>query len=158
MALNTVESIELLESINYEDSSLLGLSVDIFKVRLLINAELSPNVERFGFGPYADLCFDFRHINSLLFSIHKGVFGPPYLDDGDLSAISFANFGFGLLDLRKVGKTHPLAYMLEDRELIDEYEVNIPFRMNGSVSFRFAELKVGTFVPESLDPWRNDLP
>ena len=158
MALNTVECIELLESINYEDSSLLGLNVDIFKVSLLISAELSPNVSRFGFGPYADLRFDFRHINAFLFSIHKGVFGPPWLEDGDLSAISFANFNFGLLDLRKVGWTRPLSDMLGEGELIDEYEVSIPFRMNGSVQFRFADLKVETFVPEDLDPWRNGLP
>lgn len=150
MARSTAEGIEILKSINFEDSSLFGVSVDIFKVRILITCVESP-LECFGYGTHTDLCFDFRHINQLVFSLHKGLFGPPYLADGDLSAISMADFDIRELELRKVGRGMPLSYSPEEQERVDEYHVNFPFRSNGAIAFRFSDLRVDTFDPESLD-------
>jgi len=150
MARSTAENIEILKSINFEDSNLFGFAIDIFKVRLLITCIESP-LERFGFSTNCDLCFDFRHINSLILSIHKGELGPPYLEDGELSAISFADFDIRELDLRLVGRGAPPSYSLEEREPLDEYEVHFPFRSNGSITFRFSDLRVDLFDSESLD-------
>lgn len=147
MVRTTAESVEILKSINYVDSALFGLHIDIFKVRLLVNCFWSPGLARLGLSQNADLYFDFRHVHSFLFSVHKGVLGPPYLDDGDLSAITLADFDIGELDVRHVGKFTPCG---EDMQ-VDEYEVFFPFRRNGSLKFRFGDLRVGTFDPEKVD-------
>jgi hypothetical protein len=150
MARSTAENIEILKSINFEDSNLFGLAIDIFKVRLLITC-VESQLEPFGFGANCDLCFDFRHINSLILSIHKGLLGPPYLEDGELSAISFADFEISTLDLRWVGRGVPPSYNPKERTPLDEYEINLPFASNGSITFRFSDLRVDTFDAESLD-------
>lgn len=150
MARSTAESIEILRSVNFEDSSLFGLHIDIFKVRLLIYCISSP-LEDYGFETCCNLSFDFRHVSSFIFSMHKGIFGPPYLEDGDLSAIDIATFDIRGLDLRKVGRATPPSYRMDRAEPVDEYEVSFPFHINGSLRFRFFGLSVDTFDPESLD-------
>lgn len=150
MTRSTAESIEILKAVNFIDSGLFGLSVDIFKVRLLICCRWSPGLARLGFSQNADLCFEFRLADSFLFSVHKGLFGPPYLEDGDLSAINLADFDIGELDLRHVGRTIPPSYD-EKAEWVDQYEVHFPFLSNGSLQFRFSTLSVDTFDPESVD-------
>lgn len=151
MVRKTEDCIEILKSINFEDSTLFGFSIDIFKIRMLISW-IDPGVlEEFGFRQCSDLCFDFRHVDSLILSIHKGIFGPPYLEDGELSAIDLAAFGFAELDLQIVGRGPPLSYSADGGQPVNQYQVNFPFRSNGSIQFRFSELRVGTFIPESLD-------
>ena len=44
---DTAGAIRILKSINFIDSDLFGLTVDLFKVRLLINTELSPEIKSY---------------------------------------------------------------------------------------------------------------
>src|SRR5687767_8154177 len=96
--------LEVLDSINYIDSALFGLSIDLFKIRLFVSARESSKLIKFGFNEgYADLCLEFRIVENLKLDINKSVFTPPYLEDGDLSAADLLDFDFELLDLKKVG-------------------------------------------------------
>ena len=42
---DTAEAIRILKSINFIDSDLFGLTVDLFKVRILINTEVSAEIK-----------------------------------------------------------------------------------------------------------------
>lgn len=153
MLTDTPSSIRLLESINYVDSALFGLSVDIFKVSLFISVIQTAGLREFGFdqnGLYGDdLVFEFRRIQHLKLQISKGEFGPPYLEDGELSAIdlgpSFRTFG-----IRKVGTTHVTDRYSVYRDMVDIHEVTLDFG-TGTVDFAFCDLRVKQFSPEELD-------
>jgi hypothetical protein len=149
--LREADPVELLRSINYVDSALFGISIDIFKLRLFVTAQQSLGLARLGFDEGAAfLCMEFRSISNLKMDIDKSVFGPPYLDDGNLSALDLLNFDFDDLDLRKVGATGLTDRSGEYREMRDVYEVRFTFR-NAALRFRFADLEITTFEPETLD-------
>ena len=147
----TAEAIRILKSINFIDSDLFGLTVDLFKVRLLINTEVSPEIKRSGFDPGFDLVgFDFRLVENIKFDFHMAYLGPAYLEDGELSAGGIASFSFEPLDLRKVGSTCRTDRINVYRDMVDVYEVDMLLNY-GSIKFRFSDLSVATYVPEDLD-------
>lgn len=145
------DPIEVLSSINYIDSALFGLSIDLFKIRLFIDAQESSRLMSYGFDEgYAHLCFEFRLIENLKVDLNRSLFAPPYLEDGDLSAADLFDFDFEILDIKKVGKTGRANRYDEYSEFRDIYEVRFTFR-NGLLQFQFVNLEVFTFDPLDLD-------
>jgi hypothetical protein len=149
----TAESIRLFKSINWEDSALFGLAVDIFKVTLLMTVIQTGGLQEFGFDPEGiggdDLAFDFSRIQFLSLNINKGEFGPPYLEDGDLSAINFGQ-SFRKFEIREAGASGMTDRYDVYREMVPIHEVTLDFGC-GSMKFAFCDLKVRKFVPEDLD-------
>jgi hypothetical protein len=144
--------LDVLSSINYSDSALFGLSIDIFKVRLLITAIQSSQLERFGFEEdHAYLCCDFRKIENLKLDIRKPVFAPPYLEDGDLAAVDLADFDFECVDLRKVGATGLTDRYGGHGEMRDIHEIRLTFIGGGALQFQFASLEISVFDPIDFD-------
>lgn len=149
--LRNANPFELLVSINYIDSALFGLSIDIFKIRLFVTAQQSAGLLKLGFEDgYADLCIEFRLIRNLTVNMDKPIFAPPYLDDGDLSAVNLFNFDFERLDLRKVGSTGDTDRSGQYNELRDIHEVRFTSR-NLTLQFQFVDLEISTFEPSDLD-------
>ena len=153
MVTDTAESIRLFKSINFEDSELFGLSIDIFKVTLLIWVIQTGGLQEFGFdqdGIYGDhLAFEFTRIQSLNLKICKGEFGPPYLEDGDLSAITLGQ-SFRKFEIREAGASGSTDRYDVYREPVAIHEVTLDFA-GGSINFGFCDLKVRKFIPENLD-------
>lgn len=148
---DTASAVRILKSINFIDSDLFGLTVDLFKVRLLINTEVSPEIKSSGFDPGFDLLgFDFRLVENLKFSFHMAYLGPAYLEDGDLSAGGIAAFNFEPLDMRRAGSTCRTDRINVYRDMVDVYEVDMLLNY-GSIKFQFADLSVATYKPEDLD-------
>lgn len=149
--LRNANPLELLKSINYIDSALFGLSIDIFKIRLFVTAQQSSGILNLGFEEgYADLCLEFRIIRNLTINMNKAVFAPPYLDDGDLSAVNLLDFDFERLELKKVGSTGDTDQSGQYNELRDIHELRLTFR-NATMQFQFVDLEISTFEPLDLD-------
>jgi hypothetical protein len=149
--LRNANALEVLNSINYIDSTLFGFSIDIFKIRLFISAQESSRLIEFGFDEgYAHLCLEFRLVENLKIDINKSVFTPPYLEDGDLAAAHLLDFDFELLDLKKVGSTGQTDRMGEYGEMRDIHEVRFTFR-HAAMQFQFIDLEISTFEPLDLD-------
>ena len=149
--LHNANSLEVLDSINYIDSALFGLSIDLFKIRLFINARESSRLIQFGFNEgYAHLCLEFRLIKNLKIDMNKSVFTPPYLEDGELAAAHLFDFDFEMLDLKKVGFTGETDRINEYKELRAMHEIRMTFR-NASLQFQFVTLEISTFEPVDLD-------
>lgn len=149
--LRNADPLKLLGSINYIDSALFGLSIDIFKIRLFVTAQQSAGLSRLGFEDgYADLCLEFRIIRNLMININKTAFAPPYLDDGDLSAVNLLKFDFARLELKKVGSTGDSDRSGQYNRSRDVHEVSLAFT-NGTLKFQFADLQISTFDPLDLD-------
>lgn len=149
--LRNADSLEVLHSINYIDSALFGLSIDLFKIRLFVSARESSRLVKFGFDDgYADLCLEFRIVKDLELNMNKSIFTPPYVEDGDLSAADLLDFDFEILDLKKVGSTGQTDRMGEFRELRDLQQIKFTFG-NAMLQFQFVELEISTFEPLSLD-------
>lgn len=152
MPKETAESIKLLEAINYLDSGLFGLCIDIFKIRLLVSVVQTGGLEDFGFDPEGFLgdwlCFDFSGIKSLNLDLKRGEFGPPYLEDGQLAALDLSDFGS--FAMKKIGKSGSTSKLGCYRELVDIYEVDLVLHY-GSIKFSFCDLTVSKFIPENLD-------
>lgn len=149
--LRNADPIKLLRSINYIDSALFGLSIDLFKIRLFCTFRQSLGLLQLGFEEGgADVCLEFRLVENLKLEINKSVFAPPYLDDGDLSAANLLDFDFGPLDLKKVGSTGRTARPGEYGERRDIHEVRFTFRY-AMLQFQFIELEISTFEPLDLD-------
>lgn len=128
--------LEVLDSINYIDSALFGLGIDIFKIRLLIAAVLSSGLRKFGFeDDHAYLCFDFRLPESLNLNIKKGVFCPPYLEDGELAACNLLDFDFERIETKKVGSTGQTERINEYGERHDIHEMRMTFSGGGMLQF-----------------------
>jgi hypothetical protein len=116
-----------------------------------VTAQQSTGLLKLGFEDgYADLCLEFRIIRNLMINMNKGVFAPPYLDDGDLSAVNLLDFDFHHLDLKKVGSTGDTDRSGQYNELRDIHEVRFTFR-NAELQFQFVELEISTFEPLDLD-------
>lgn len=148
---DTATAIKILRGINFIDSELFGLTVDLFKVRLLVNTEVSPAIKALGLDPGYDLVgFDFRLVENLKFDFHMAYLGPAYLEDGDLSAGGIAAFSFDPLDIRKAGSTCRTDRMNVYRDMVEVYEVDMLLNY-GSISFRFSDLSVATYPPEDFD-------
>ncbi|HEX8514281.1 MAG TPA: hypothetical protein VF688_14380 [Allosphingosinicella sp.] len=149
--LRNANPFELLDSINYIDSALFGLSIDLFKIRLFCTFRQSLGLLKLGFEEGgADLCLEFRLIENLKLNMNKSVFGPPYLEDGDLAAGDLFDFDFEVLNLKKVGSTGLTDRLGEYTELRDIHEVHFSFR-NASMQFQFVTLEISTFDPLDLD-------
>jgi hypothetical protein len=148
--LRNANPLELLNSINYIDSALFGLSIDIFKIRLFMTAQQSAGLLKLGFEDgYADLCLEFRIIRNLTINLNKGMFAPPYLDDGDLSAVNLLHFDFSRLELKKIGYTGDTNRSGEYKRR-DLHEIRFVFT-TGTLQFQFADLEISTFEPSDLD-------
>jgi hypothetical protein len=151
---DTTEAIRILRSVNFIDSGLFGLTVDVFKLRLLLSTHPTPQMERFGYNPAIHvLGFDFRSVENLKFDFHLAGLGPAYLEDGDLAAIDIAQFRFEPLELRKAGATHQTDKLgvLRDRgDMVDVYEVSMPLNY-GLIEFQFSNLRVATHIAQDLD-------
>lgn len=148
--LRNADSLELLKSLNYIDSALFGLSIDIFKIRLFVTAQQSAGLLKLGFEDgYADLCLEFRIVRNLTINLNKAVFAPPYLDDGDLSAVNLLKFDFARLELNKIGLTGDTARsgQYESRDI---HEISFVFT-TGTLQFQFADLEISIFDPLDLD-------
>ena len=152
MRRETAESVKLLESINYADSGLFGLSIDVFKIRLLISVVQTGGLQEFGFDPegvFGDwLCFEFSGIKSLNLDLKRGEFGPPYLEDGQLSASDLSDFRS--FTMKRIGKSGDTSKLGTYRELVDIHEVDIVLNY-GSIKFSFCDLTVSDFTPENFD-------
>lgn len=149
--LRNANPFELLNSINYIDSALFGLSIDLFKIRLFCTFRQSLGLLKLGFEEGgADLCLEFRIIENLKVDMNKSVFGPPYLEDGDLAAGDLFDFDFETLDLKKVGSSGHTDRLGEYTELRDIHEVRFTFR-NATLQFQFGNLEISTFDPLDLD-------
>jgi hypothetical protein len=143
--------LEVLDSINYIDSALFGFSIDIFKIRLFLTVRQSSELMKFGFEQdYAYLCFEFRVIRNLRVNMDKAMFAPPYLDDGDLSAVDLFDFDFEILDIKKAGQTGHTDRLGEYKELHDIYEIKLTFR-DAMLQFQFVNLEIREFDPLDLD-------
>lgn len=148
---DTNQSVKLLESINFIDSSLFGFSVDIFKIQLLIDAELSSSLKDIGLNEnFEELQFDFRLIRNLQLKLDKPIFGPPYDADGELMTLSLGNFTFESLNIIKEGITGTTQRdgVYSDGKPI--YAVDIEFYY-GRIKFQFSELEISLFDPRPLD-------
>jgi hypothetical protein len=76
--LQNASALELLRSINYIDSALFGLSIDIFKLRLFLSARQSSGLAKLGFEEGgADLCLEFRIVENLEVHLSKSTYAPP---------------------------------------------------------------------------------
>lgn len=149
--LRNADPLELLKSLNYIDSALFGLSIDIFKIRLFVTAQQSMGLLKLGFEDgYADLCLEFRIIRNLSLNMNKGVYAPPYLDDGDLSAVNLLDFDLERIELKKVGSTGDTERSGQYSELRDIHEVHFAFT-SGTLQFQFVNLEISTFEPLDLD-------
>ncbi len=74
---DTAKCVNIIRSINYIDSSLFGLGIDIFKVRIMVSATLSSELKSFGFNErFEGICCDFSQIRNLELEIKKSTFGP----------------------------------------------------------------------------------
>lgn len=151
LELRDTNALELLDSINYIDSALFGLSIDIFKIRLFCTFRDSLGLLNLGFeNGGAHLCLEFRLIENLKIDMSKSIFAPPYLEDGDLAAADLFDFDFGTLDLKKVGSTGLTNRLGEYTKPRDIHEVRFTFR-NATVQFQFISLEISTFEPLELD-------
>ena len=148
---SSAKPIDVLKAINFVDSALFGIEIDIFKIRLLVSVCESPDLMEFGFSdPFGDFCLDFRRIGLLELNIRKGEFGPPYLEDGDLSAICLADFNYEPVQIEKNGATGMTDRYGEYREARDRYEVRFTLT-GGSLKFWFVDLDVSLFDPLDFD-------
>lgn len=147
---DTAEAIRILKSINFIDSELFGLTVDKFKVRLLVRTEVAPEIKSCGFDPGFDLVgFDFRLVENIKFSFHMANLGPAYLEDGELAAGGIAAFRFEPLDLRRAGSTCRTDRINHYRDTVDIYEIDLLLNY-GFIKFQFSDLSIATYVPEDL--------
>ena len=152
MLTDTEESIRLLKSINFVDSALFGLSIDIFKITLLVTVIQTAGLQEFGFddeGACADdLAFDFSRIGFLNLNVRKGEFGPPYLATGELAALDFASFRS--FDIRRAGLSGRTDRDGEYRDSVPIHELVVETGY-GSIEFSFCDVRVRRFKPEQLD-------
>lgn len=144
------DPLDVLRAVNDIDSALFGLSIDIFKVRLLIMADLSYELTSLGFdADHANICFDFRQVENLVFSASKANLGPAYLEDGDLALMDL--FSFDSIEIKKAGETGITDRLNVYGERREVHEVRISFRLGGIIQFEFADLEYTTFDPLDLD-------
>jgi len=147
---DTAKCVNIIRSINYLDSSLFGLGIDIFKVRIMVSSTLSSELIRFGFDErFENICCDFSQIRNLELEIKKSVFGPPYLEDGQLAAIDLADFNFKTPKIRKTGSTSTTDRLDCYGTNRDIYEIQFTFDY-GMIRFEFVELEISVFDPENL--------
>ena len=150
---DTAKSIRLLKSINYDDSALFGLNLDIFKISLFMSVVQTRGLPEFGFdqsGVFADnLVFDFRLVSFVNLRVNKGEFGPAYLPDGELAAI---NFGPSVrsFSIKQSGASGMTDRIDNYRDMVPIYEVTLDFAC-GSIEFSFSNLRVRQFIPERID-------
>lgn len=151
IALSTADSLKLLNSINYVDSSLFGLSVDPFKIRLFCTFRQSVGLLELGFEEGgAHLCLEFRLTENLKIDLNKSNFTPPYLEDGDLAAVDLLDFDSTGLDLKKIGFASHTDRLGGYQERREHYEVRFTF-VNATLQFLFVDLEISVFEPSDLD-------
>lgn len=147
MNLGRASSLHVLRSVNYIDSSVLGMHIDIFKIRLLISVRQSYSLRDFGFEDGCGyLSVNFRQIRNLELIFKKFSFSPPYLEDGELAAADLMNFDFESLAIERVGSTGETDRFGEYGDLQDVFEVCFIFR-EGTLKFQFVNIDVSFFDP-----------
>lgn len=146
----------LLREINFVDSELIGLEVDIYKLRLLIDVRLSSHLKAFGLNPVGEnLCFDFRLLggNGYCIEMKRLVpHGPTHTCDGELLLNTLGRIDLADLEVVNRGMT-----TLTDRDGVEGaprpiFEICLPY-CHGKVTFQFTEMRVCTFREEDLDPF-----
>ena len=147
--------INILNTVNYMDSALFGFSIDIFKIQLLISLPESPELEEFGISKDSDLCCEFLLVEDVEINFFENRLGPPYIENGELSAMNIADFFFEELDIKKAGVTTDTDIGDEIGEIRDRYEVQFTLSNKGKIAFKFADIKISIFDdPLKLDPRR----
>ena len=147
MELHQAPPLDVLRSINYIDSALFGIHIDIFKVRLLISVCQSEALEDLGFEDgNGDLCADFHQIRNLDFRISKSTFCPPFLEDGELAATDILDFNFDSIEIRKVGSTGQTDRLGEYGEMRDIHVVRFT-SVQAALQFQFVAVTLSVFEP-----------
>lgn len=147
--------INILNTVNYMDSALFGFTIDIFKIQLFISLPESPELEEFGISKDSDLCYEFLLVEDVEINFVGNRLGPPYLDNGELSAINIADFFFEELDIKKAGVTTYTDVIDKVGEIRDRYEVQFTLSGKGKIAFKFADIKISAFDdPLKLDSSR----
>lgn len=147
MELHQAPPLDVLRSINYIDSALFGVHLDIFKVRLLISVRQSDALKHLGFADGGgNLCADFRQIRNLDFRICKSTFPPPFLEDGELAATDILDFNFDSIEIEKVGSTGETDRLGEYREMRDIHEVRFT-SIEATLLFQFVTVTLSIFDP-----------
>ena len=154
MEIHQANPLDILRSISYIDSALFGISIDIFKVRLLITVCQSENLKELGFADdHGYLCADFRQIRNLDFTISKSTFAPPFLEDGDLAATDLVDFNFDSIEIKKVGATGETDRLGEYREMRDIHEVRLT-SVEATLQFQFVAVTLSIFEPLDFHKYR----
>lgn len=147
MELHQAPPLDVLRSINYIDSALFGVHIDIFKVRLLISVRQSEAMKRLGFEDgNGNLCADFRQMRNLDFRVRKSTFCPPFLEDGELAATDILDFNFDSIAIKKVGSTGETDRLGEYLEMRDIHEIRFT-SVEAKLQFQFVTVTLSIFEP-----------
>lgn len=136
---------EIFDSINFVDSSLFSLCLNIFNFRMVLDVlPLNDAIEERLGGKFELVSFEFRRISNFSLSFDRGVFPKPFLSDGSVAASEIANFDFERIKLNPVGKTIHTDRTDTYCDPMDIYEIDFYFDC-GKLSFRFVELFISGY-------------